>query len=83
MDKLRYVQVEPRVIHEDECVGLPSHDVLLATLYALQDGACMKQHGNETHVSQVAVVLHKGAPLCRHEVAAIVAELRLRVLCLE
>ena len=79
----RYLQIETRIVDENNHIGIPLGNVLLAHLHISQDSAQVQQHGNETHVSQFAVVLHHRAAHCGHQVAAEKAELRLPVLRLQ
>ena len=83
MDIFRYFQVEARIVDENDHIGLPLGNVLLAHLHISQDSAQMQQYRNETHVCQFAVVLHHRSTYCGHQVAAEETELRLPVLRLQ
>ena len=79
-DKLGDVEVEPGVVDEDDHVGLPLHDILLAHLHVAENRGKMEQHGDESHVGQLAVVLDQCAAYGLHLVAAEEAELGLPIL---
>ena len=83
MDVFRYFQVETRIVDENNHIGIPLGNVLLAHLHISQDSAQVQQHGNETHVCQFAIVLHHRAACCLHLVAAIEAKLGSRILPLQ
>ena len=83
MHVFRYRQVESRVVHQDEHVGVPLDHVALAGLHVAQYRPGMQEHGNEPHVGQVFIVAHHRPALFLHQVAAEKAELRLRVALLQ
>ena len=80
---LGYVEVEARIVDQNDHVGRPLHDVALTHLHVAQDGAQMEQHRHEAHVSQLAVVFYARAAHRRHEVAAEEAKLGIGVLLSE
>ena len=77
---LRYLEVEARIVDEDDHVRLPLTDVLLAHLHIAENGGQVHQYGDESHIGQFAVVLHQRSSHGSHLVAAKEAKLRLRVL---
>ena len=80
MDVFRDAEVEAGVVHQNQGVGLPLHNVALAEGHVGKDGAQVEQDGNEAHVGQVAIMLHRRvAAHGSHQVAPKEAELRLRV----
>ena len=80
MDVLGDAEVEAGVIHQYQSIGPPLHDVSLAEVHVGKDGAQVEQDGDEAHVGQVAVVLHRRTTARgSHQVAPKEAELRLRV----
>ena len=83
MDKLGYIQIKARIVHQNQHIRLPRNNVLLAALHIGKDGAQMQQYGNEPHIRQLFVMLHHHTAHCSHEVASEETELRLRVLLLQ
>ena len=79
MEKASNLEVEARVIHKDDHIGLPLHDILLAAAHTGQDGAQMEQHRHEAHIGQLAVVGDALPSLGLHQVATEVAEAGLGV----
>ena len=72
MDKLGYIQIKARIVHQNQHIRLPRNNILLAALHIGKDGAQMQQYGNEPHTAH-----------CSHEVASEETELRLQVLLLQ
>ena len=58
LQKLRNAEVKPRIIHQDNHIGMPSHNVAFALRHVAKNGAQMEQNGHETHIGQLAIVLH-------------------------
>ena len=79
LDKLRNLQIEPRIIHQDDHIRLPTDNVLLAKLHIPEDGAEMQQHRNETHVSQLFIMLDTSTSHFTHQVTSKKAEIGLRI----
>ena len=80
MDVPGDAEVEARVVHQYQGVRLPLHDVALAEGHIGKDSAQVEQYGDEAHVGQVAVVLHRRTTARgSHQVAPKKTELRLRV----
>ena len=75
MNVLGDVEVEARVVDEDEGVGLPLEDVALAHLHITEDGAQVQKYRYEPHVGQFLVVAHEGGSSSLHEVASDATEL--------
>ncbi len=73
------LQVETRIVHEDDAVRLPRVDILLTELHILQDGRKMQQHGNQAHIGQVAIMADARAADGRHQVTAEETEVSLVV----
>ena len=64
------LQVEARIVHQDDAVRLPRLDILFAELHVLQDGRKVQQHGDQAHIGQVAIMADTCAADGRHQVAA-------------
>ena len=78
-----YAEVEARIIHKDDHIGLPLCDVLLCLPHVTQNRGQMEEYRDEPHIGQFAVVLHTCATFGQHQVAAVEAELGFRVLILQ
>lgn len=63
-------EVEAAVVDEDEGVGAPAEDVVVALAEVAADGAEVTEDGEEAHDGGVLVVADDGAPGRLHEVAA-------------
>ena len=74
VDVAGHLQVEARVVDEDDSVGLPAADGLLAALHAGEDARQVEQDGHEAHVGQRAVMAEAHAACTAHQVAAVEAE---------
>ena len=83
MHILRDVEVEARIIYEDNHIRLPRFDVLLAEAHIPQDGAQMKQYRQEAHIGQLTIMLHAGASHSSHHVATKEAKLCRSILLLQ
>ena len=83
MDILGYVEVEPRIINEDNHVRLPLTDILLTHLHVLEDGRQVGNDRNDAHVSQFLVMLDTGAADSSHLVTTEEAELCLLIFPLQ
>ena len=76
----RNVKVKARIVHDDDHVGVPLHNIQLTHLHITQDGGQVQQHRNKAHVGQLAVMLDHRTALGCHQVAAEEAEFRPRIL---
>ena len=79
VQELRYLEVEARIVDEDDGIRLPLGDVALAEREVSEDGRQMEQDGNEAHVGQIFIMTHARAADFRHQVASEEAELGLWV----
>ena len=80
LDEACYLEVEAWVIDQNQHVGLPREDVLLAAFHAAKDGPQVHEDGDEAHISEVTIVLNELSTLCRHHVSAVATELSRRIL---
>ena len=69
MQELGYVEIETRIVDQYHDIGLPFHDVTFAERHVLENGGQMKQHWDEAHICQIAVMAHERATLRLHQVA--------------
>ena len=79
LNEFRNLEVEARIVHQNDAVRAPRGNLLLAARHAFEDGAQVEQNGDKTHVGEVLVVAQKRAANPLHFIAAIVAEFSLRV----
>ena len=78
-DPLGNLEIEARIVHQNEAVGPPRSDVAPTLAHAAQNCGQMTDDLHQTHVSERLVVAHKGAADTLHGVAAEVAKLGLGV----
>ena len=83
MNKLGDIQVESRVIHQNKYIRLPGRNIFFAPLHIGKNSTQMQQDGNETHIRQFLIMIHRRSAHSRHQVAAKEAELGLRVFHLQ
>ena len=69
LQKLCNAEVKTRIIHQDNHIGMPSHNVAFALRHVAKNGAQMEQNGHETHIGQLAIVLHACAANGLHLIA--------------
>ena len=74
------LEIEARVIHQDDYIRIPLRDVFLASVHVLENGAKMEQDRNEAHIGQLPVMLHPSTPNGTHQVTPEETEVRLRIL---
>jgi hypothetical protein len=79
VNKLGDFEVETRVIHKDNDVGVPLHDVLFADFHVAENGTCMEQDRNKTHVGKFLVVLDESSPYGSHLIATVETEISLGI----
>ena len=79
LNEFRNLEVEARIVHQNDAVRAPRGNLLLAARHAFENGAQVEQNGDKTHVGEVLVVAQKRAANPLHFIAAIVAEFSLRV----
>ena len=73
------VEVESRIIHQDNDVRLPVYNVFLAQAHVGKDDRQMDEHRDEAHVGQFAVVLDARPADGCHQVASEKPEFGFRV----
>ena len=66
MNKLGYIQVEARIVHQYKYIRLPGHNILLTAFHIGENSAQVQQDGNEAHICQFLIMLHQGSAYRRH-----------------
>ena len=82
MDKLGYIQIESRIVHQNNNIRLPGNNVFFTTLHICKDSAQMEQHGNKTHVCQFFIMFHHRSSDGSHQITSEKPEISLRIFCL-
>ena len=77
LHKFGNLQVEARIIHENDYIGVPCHNVLLALVHVSKNGPQMQQYGNETHIGQFLIMFHSGSTDGAHQISSKETEIRL------
>ena len=77
------LQIETRIVDQNDTVRLPRKDILFTHPHVPQYRRKMEQHGNKAHVGKVPIVAHAGTTHRRHQVAAKEPELRICVKILQ
>lgn len=78
-DKTGNLQVEPRVVNQNDDVGVQALDGLFARAEVVHDGREVEQDGDEAHVGHRLVVLHADAAGLAHQVASVKIKLSVGV----
>ena len=79
VDKLRNVEIEPWIIHEDKHIGIVFHNILLADGHITEYRPQVEQYRNKAHVCKFSVMFHPRAAHGRHKIAAEEAEVSLGI----
>ena len=83
MAELCDFHIEPRVVDEDDHVGFPGEDVLLAEGKVGKEFSGLGEDIRQAHYGTFPVVADKGRAAFLHQVSAPAAQLRLRVFGLQ
>ena len=83
LDVLGNLEIEARIVDEDDGVGSPAGNVLLTHLHIAEDGGQMEQYGYEAHVCQLVVVAYACATYSRHVVTSEEPELGIVIVALD
>ena len=79
MHKLSNIEIKARIIHQNDHIGRPRHDVLLASLHVGKNGRQMQQHRDKPHVGQLFIMLHHCSSHGSHQITAKEAKFSFRV----
>ena len=80
MHKLGNIEIKARIIHQNNNIRRPCHDVLLTSLHVGKDGSQMQQYRNKAHVSQLLIMLHHRSSYSSHHITAKETEFSPRIL---
>ena len=69
------VKVEARIVDENDNIGLPLGNILLAHLHVSENGAQVQEYRNKAHIRQFTIVLDTRTTDGCHHVATEEAEL--------
>ena len=83
LDPFGNAEIEPRIVNQDDRIGLICSNILLATAHACEYFAQMQRYLNEAHICQLRIVAHQDTSLSLHCIASIEAELCMRVTLLK
>ena len=56
LNEFRNLEVEARIVHQNDAIGAPCGNLLLTARHAFENGAQVEQDGDETHIGKVLVV---------------------------
>ena len=68
--ELSNIEIKAGIIHQDNYIRFPFHDIILTHLHVGKDGSQMQQNGNEAHISQFFIMLHTSTSLGSHQIAS-------------
>ena len=83
VDKLGDIQIESRIIYQNDNIRIPGNDIFLATSHIGKDSTQMEQHRNKSHISQLLIMFHHRTAYGSHQITAEKTKFSLRIFHLQ
>ena len=79
VDKFGNIQIESRIIYQNDNIRIPGNDIFLATSHIGKDSTQMEQHRNKSHISQLLIMFHHRTAYGSHQITAEKTKFSLRI----
>ena len=83
LDVLSNLQIESWIIDQYHHIRLPLNNVFFTKVHILEDGTKMQKNRNESHISQIPVMLYQCTTYRLHQIASEKTEISLGILFLQ